>query len=51
MKQLYKKELKIKFVEILNQIDDFSYEDGNPFFIALGKKRYFIFLKNLSPAY
>lgn len=51
MKKLLAKELKIKFIEILNEVDGFSYEDGNPFLIKIGNERYFIFLKNLSPAY
>lgn len=51
MKKILAKELKIKFVEILNDLDNFNYEEGNPFLIKIGAKRYFIFLKNLSPAY
>ena len=51
MRNILAKELKIKFIEILNGIDGFSYEDGNPFLIKIGTKRFFIFLKNLSPAY
>lgn len=51
MKKLLAKELKIKFIEILSEIDGISYEDGNPFLIKIGTQRYFIFLKNLSPAY
>lgn len=51
MKKLLAKELKIKFIEILSDIDGFSYEDGNPFLIKIGTQRYFVFLKNLSPAY
>lgn len=51
MRNILAKELKIKFVETLNGIDDFSYEDGNPFLIKIYDKQFFIFLKNLSPAY
>jgi hypothetical protein len=51
MRKLIAKELKIKFIETLNELDDFSYEDGNPFLIKIGTKRYFVFLKNISPAY
>ena len=51
MGKLIAKDLKIKFIETLNELDDFSYEDGNPFLIKLGSRKYFIFLKNLSPAY
>lgn len=51
MKKLYAKDLKIKFIETLNDLNDFSYEDGNPFLVKIGTKQFFIFLKNLSPAY
>jgi len=51
MSKILAKELKIKFVETLNLLDDFHYEEGNPFMIKIGTNRYFIFLKNLSPAY
>lgn len=51
MRKLIAKDLKIKFIECLNELDEFSYEDGNPFLIKIGTKQYFIFLKNLSPAY
>lgn len=51
MRKLIAKDLKIKFIETLNELDKFSYEDGNPFLIKIGTKQYFIFLKNLSPAY
>lgn len=51
MRNILAKELKIKFVETLSSIDGFSYEDGNPFLINIYDKSFFIFLKNLSPAY
>lgn len=51
MRNIQSKELKIKFIESLNEVDSFSYEDGNPFMIRIGANRYFIFLKNISPAY
>lgn len=51
MRKILAKELKIKFIETLNELDNFSYEEGNPFLIKIGSKRYFVFLKNLSPAY
>lgn len=51
MRNLIAKELKIKFIETLNELDGFSYEEGNPFLIKINTKQYFIFLKNLSPAY
>ncbi|MCC7520619.1 MAG: hypothetical protein IT220_03205 [Flavobacteriaceae bacterium] len=50
MSRLIAKDLKIKFIETLNEINDFSYEEGNPFLIKIEKKKYFVFLKNLSPA-
>lgn len=51
MRKLIAKDLKIKFIETLNELDQFSYEEGNPFLIKIGTKQYFVFLKNLSPAY
>lgn len=51
MRNIQSKELKIKFIEVLNEVDGFSYEDGNPFMIKIGANRFFIFLKNISPAY
>jgi hypothetical protein len=51
MRKLIAKDLKIKFIETLNELDEFSYEDGNPFLIKIATKQYFVFLKNLSPAY
>lgn len=51
MKNILAKELKLKFIEILNQIEGFSYEDGNPFLIRLNSSEYYVFLKNISSAY
>ena len=51
MRKLIAKDLKIKFIETLNELDEFSYEEGNPFLIKIGTNKYFVFLKNLSPAY
>lgn len=51
MRKLFAKDLKIKFIETLNELDEFSYEEGNPFLIKIGTDKYFVFLKNLSPAY
>ena len=51
MRKLIAKDLKIKFIETLNELSEFSYEEGNPFLIKIGTKQYFVFLKNLSPAY
>lgn len=50
MKNILAKELKIKFVETLNELEDFSYEEGNPFLVTIGVESYFVFLKNLSSA-
>lgn len=51
MRNILAKELKIKFVETLNNIEGFSYEENNPFLIKIYEQKYFVFLKNLSPAY
>jgi hypothetical protein len=51
MRNILAKELKIKFVETLNDIESFSYDEGNPFLIKIYEQNYFVFLKNLSPAY
>ncbi len=51
MRKILAKELKIKFIQTLSQIDKFSYHEGNPFLIKIGAKQFFVFLKNLSPAY
>lgn len=51
MRKILAKELKIKFIETLSNLEKFSYEEGNPFLIKIGTKRFFVFLKNLSPAY
>jgi hypothetical protein len=51
MRKILAKDLKIKFIETLSDLEKFSYEDGNPFLIKIGAKRFFVFLKNLSPAY
>jgi len=51
MRKLFAKDLKIKFIETLNELDEFSYEEGNPLLIKIGTEKYFVFLKNLSPAY
>ena len=48
MRKLIAKDLKIKFIETLNELEEFSYEDGNPFLIKIGTKQYFVFLKNFS---
>lgn len=51
MRKLFAKDLKIKFIETLNELNNFSYEKGNPFLIKIGTKKFFVFIKNLSPAY
>lgn len=51
MRKLIAKDLKIKFIETLNELDEFSYEEGNPFLIKIGSTIFFVFLKNLSSAY
>jgi hypothetical protein len=51
MRKILAKDLKIKFIETLSGLENFSYEDGNPFLIKINSERYYIFLKNLSPAY
>lgn len=51
MRTILAKELKIKFIETLSELDNFTYEYGNPFLIKIGVSRYFVFLKNMSPAY
>lgn len=51
MRNILAKELKIKFVETLNDIESFSYDEGNPFLIKIYEQDYFVFLKNLSSAY
>ncbi len=51
MRKILAKELKMKFIETLSVIEGFSYEEGNPFLIKINSKQYFVFLKNLSPAY
>lgn len=50
MRQILPKELKIKFVETLSELEGFSYETNNPFLVKIGDKSYFVFLKNLSSA-
>ena len=51
MGKILAKELKLKFVEVLNMIDGFSYEEGNPFLITISGNMFYVFLKNISPAY
>lgn len=51
MRNILAKDLKIKFVEALKRVEGFTCAEGNPFLIKFDEKDFFIFLKNLSPAY
>lgn len=51
MRKLLAKELKIKFIETMNEVEHFTYEEGNPFLISIEEKEFVVFLKNLSSAY
>jgi len=51
MNKILAKELKAKFAEGFANSDRFSCDKGNPFFIKIGTKRFFVFLKNISSAY
>ena len=51
MTKILARELKLKFVEILNSETTFSYQDGNPFLISIFNNEFYVFLKNISPAY
>lgn len=51
MRKILAKELKIKFIDVLSELNEFSYDEGNPFLIKIRSGRFFVFLKNLSPAY
>jgi hypothetical protein len=51
MRKILAKELKIIFVETFSLDNSFICEGGNPFIIKIKSKRYYIFLKNLSPSY
>ncbi len=51
MRKISARELKLKFIETLSRLESFSFEEGNPFLIKINTKKYYIFLKNLSPAY
>ena len=44
-------ELKNKFIDSFKNEKSFNCDDGNPFLITLERKKYFVFLKNISPAY
>ena len=44
-------ELKNIFIDSFKDEKSFAYEDGNPFLIKFERKEYYVFLKNISPAY
>ena len=44
-------ELKNILIDSFNNDKSFNYEDGNPFLINFEGKKYYVFLKNISPAY
>lgn len=44
-------ELKNKFTNSFSREKEFKYEEGNPFLIYFEGKHYYVFLKNISPAY
>jgi hypothetical protein len=50
MQHLLRKDLKIKVLEPLAELGQFSHGDENPFLLHLGDEKYWIFVKNLSPS-
>jgi hypothetical protein len=44
-------ELKDVFISSFSKEQEFKYEEGNPFLIYYERKHYYVFLKNISPAY
>jgi hypothetical protein len=44
-------ELKNNFINSFKKEKSFIYDDGNPFLISFEKKEFYVFLKNISPAY
>lgn len=50
MQHLLRKDLKIKILEPLAELGQFSHGDENPFLLHLGDEKYWIFVKNLSPS-
>ena len=44
-------ELKNNFIDSFKNEKSFKYDDGNPFLITFERKEYYVFLKNISPAY
>lgn len=43
-------ELKRLFITSMKRSYEFSFEDGNPFFMNLSNEQFFVMLKNISPA-
>lgn len=44
-------ELKDIFISSFSKEQEFKYKEGNPFLIYYERKHYYVFLKNISPAY
>jgi hypothetical protein len=44
-------ELKNNFIDSFKNEKSFNCDDGNPFLITFERKEYYVFLKNISPAY
>jgi hypothetical protein len=51
MTKLFSKDLKLKFIEPFKNETGYTFGEGNPFLIKLKNKKYYIYLKNLTPAY
>ncbi len=51
MAKLFSKDLKLKFIEPFKNETGYTFGEGNPFLIKLKNKKYYIYLKNLTPAY
>ena len=51
MRNILRNQLKSIVVETLQHTRGFDCEEGNPFLMKLGSKRYFLYVKNISSAY
>lgn len=51
MRTILASELKNIFLKSFKTLDKFSFEEGNPFLVTIKSRQYYIFLKNISPAY
>jgi hypothetical protein len=51
MTKLFSKDLKLKFIEPFKNETGYTFGEGNPFLIKIKNKKYYIYLKNLTPAY